>query len=139
VPSEPVASRRLTEFLERERLRVDRYRPRLRIADVTLDPAARIVLVADRPVHLTTIEFDMLHVLLEFAGQTVARDTMGEIVLGRQLEPLDRCVDMHISNIRRKLGSQPGGEDRIKTIRSAGYMYTLPLAEAVADPRFGAE
>jgi two-component system, OmpR family, response regulator CpxR len=138
VPSEPVAPRRLTEFLERE-LRVDRHRPQLRIADVTLDPAARIVLVAASPVHLTTIEFDMLHVLLEFAGQTVARDKLGEIVLGRKLEPLDRCVDVHISKIRRKLGPRPGGEDRIKTIRSAGYMYTLPLAGAVADPRFGAE
>ena len=138
MPSEPVVPRRLTEFLERD-MRVGPYRPQLRVADVTLDPPARIVLVAGRPVHLTTIEFDMLHVLLEFAGQTVARDMVGEIVLGRQLEPLDRCVDMHISNIRRKLGSQPGGEERIKTIRSAGYMYTLPLAGAVAEPRFAAE
>ena len=130
MPSEPVAPRRLTEFLERERLRLYRYHPQIRVADVTLDPAARIVLVAGKPVHLTTIEFDMLRALLESAGQTVARETIGETVLGRKLEPLDRCVDMHISKIRRKLGPRPGSEERIATIRSVGYMYTLPLARA---------
>ena len=126
MPSEPVASRRLTEFLGPARLRVEHHRRQIRVDDVTLDSAARTVLVAGTAVHLTTVEFDILRALLESAGHSVARDTIGDRVLGRKLEPLDRCVDMHISKIRRKLGRRPNGEERIKTIRSAGYMFALP-------------
>ena len=69
----------------------------------------------------------MLRLLLESAGQTVARERISEEVLTRRFDPFDRSVDMHISNVRRKLGPRAGGEDRIKTIRSVGYIYTLPF------------
>ncbi|MEO6656321.1 MAG: winged helix-turn-helix domain-containing protein, partial [Pyrinomonadaceae bacterium] len=43
----------------------------------------------------------------------------------RKLSPYDRSLDMHISNLRKKLGERTDGSERIKTIRSVGYIYTL--------------
>lgn len=96
------------------------------VDDVTLDPASRTVHLGETPIDLTTVEFDILRALLEGAGHAVAREAITERVLGRQFDPLDRSVDMHISKLRRKLGSRHGGEERIKTIRSVGYIYALP-------------
>lgn len=103
-------------------------RPALSVDDVVLDPAARAVHRGDDAVELTTVEFDILHALLGDAGHTVARETMAETVLGRRFDPLDRSIDMHISKLRRKLGPRANGEDRIKTIRGVGYIYTRPPA-----------
>ena len=71
--------------------------------------------------------FGNLKLLLESAGQTVTRERIAEQVLGRTFDPFDRSVDMHISKLRRKLGPRRGVEERIKTIRSVGYIYALPL------------
>jgi two-component system, OmpR family, response regulator CpxR len=98
----------------------------LRVDDVTLDPSSRRVTCAGTPLELTTVEFDLLRVLLEAAGETVHREAMAERVLGRRFDPFDRSVDMHISKLRRKLGPRVAGDDRIKSIRSIGYIYTLP-------------
>ncbi len=110
-----------------ERRAETRERAVLSVDDVSLDPASRAVLRGGVPVELTTVEFDMLRLLLESAGQTVARERISEDVLSRRFDPFDRSVDMHISKLRRKLGPRAGGEERIKTIRSVGYIYTLPL------------
>jgi two-component system response regulator CpxR len=59
------------------------------------------------------------------AGHVVRKDDLSEAVLERKLSPYDRSLDMHISNLRKKLGSRPDGSDRIKTIRSVGYIYTI--------------
>jgi two-component system response regulator CpxR len=110
-----------------ERPAETRGRAVLSVDDVSLDPASRAVLRGGVAVELTTVEFDILRLLLESAGQTVARERISEEVLTRRFDPFDRSVDMHISKLRRKLGPRAGGEDRIKTIRSVGYIYTLPL------------
>jgi DNA-binding response OmpR family regulator len=99
----------------------------LSVDDVSLDSASRAVMRDGVSLDLTTVEFDMLRLLLESAGQTVARERISEEVLTRRFDPFDRSVDMHISKLRRKLGPRAGGEERIKTIRSVGYIYTLPL------------
>jgi len=100
-------------------------RPVLRVDDVTLDPAARTVFAIGRPIDLTTVEFDILRMLLQSAGETVGREAIAETVLGRRFDPFDRSIDVHISKVRRKLGPRAGGEERIKTIRNGGYIYTL--------------
>ncbi len=96
----------------------------LEVGDVVLDPGARTVLKGDRPVPLTTVEFDVLRVLLAAAGQVVSRDALSEQVLERKFDPFDRSIDMHISKLRRKLDDE-GGE-RIKTVRGVGYIYAQP-------------
>lgn len=103
-------------------------RPILTVDDVTLDPSSRTVTCAGVPVELTTVEFDLLRVLLEAAGETVPREAIADRVLGRRLDPFDRSVDVHISKLRRKLGLRAADGERIKSIRGIGYIYTLPAA-----------
>jgi two-component system response regulator CpxR len=74
---------------------------------------------------LTSVEFDLLANLVAEAGHVVRKDDLSEAVLERKLSPYDRSLDMHISNLRKKLGPRPDGSDRIKTIRSVGYIYTV--------------
>jgi DNA-binding response OmpR family regulator len=91
------------------------------VDDVELVPSARVVRVGDREIDLTTAEYDLLEVLVQRAGTVVPRDELARLVLGRRLSAYDRAIDMHISNLRKKLGEGRHGE-RIKTVRNAGYI-----------------
>jgi two-component system response regulator CpxR len=93
----------------------------LSVDDIELMPSARSVRVGSRELDLTTAEYDLLEVLVQRAGTVVPRDELGRLVLGRRLSAYDRAIDMHISNLRKKLGEGPHGE-RIKTVRNAGYI-----------------
>lgn len=93
------------------------------VEDLELLPSARVAQVAGAPVELTTAEYDLLLVLVQRAGTVVARDELARLVLGRRLSAYDRAIDMHVSNLRKKLGDGPRGE-RIKTVRNAGYILT---------------
>ncbi|MDQ3653149.1 MAG: response regulator transcription factor [Acidobacteriota bacterium] len=95
------------------------------VGDVRLNTGARTVLRGGEPVELTAAEFDVLTVMLARAGHVVPREELAEAALGRPLAPLDRSVDMHVSSLRRKLGSDVGGVERIKTVRGAGYVYVV--------------
>jgi two-component system response regulator CpxR len=94
------------------------------VGDVELDANARTVRRSGAMVELTGVEFDLLHMLLAGAGRVVARETLFKQVLGRRPMPEDRSLDMHISNLRKKLGHAVGDTERIKTIRGQGYIYT---------------
>ncbi len=96
------------------------------VGDVQLNPGARMVLQEGHPVELTSVEFALLEVLLRSSGQVVTREELAKDVLGRRLSPYDRSIDVHISSLRRKLGHQLGGTERIKTVRGVGYLYALP-------------
>ena len=80
--------------------------PRVAVGDVTLDPATRTVTRNDAAIDLTTVEFDLLHMLLAAAGRVVTRDDISERVLGRAFDPFDRSIDVHIGKVRRKLGDR---------------------------------
>jgi two-component system response regulator CpxR len=62
---------------------------------------------------------------LKNAGTIVKKEDLSEKVLERRLSPYDRSLDMHVSNLRKKLDAHGGEEDRIKTVRSVGYIYTV--------------
>ncbi len=94
----------------------------LQVGDVELDRGTRSVSRGKRALELTSLEFDILGYLLEHAGRVVSRDQLAEAVMGKQLSPFDRSIDMHISKIRRKLGERPGHQ-LIKTIRNSGYLF----------------
>src|SRR5690348_3027120 len=101
---------------------------KLEIGDVELDPGTRRVQSGGRKIELTAVEFNLLEQLLRSAGRVVEREQLAEEVLGRKLSALDRSLDVHVSNLRKKLGSRVDGEERIKTIRGVGYIYPLPEA-----------
>lgn len=98
----------------------------LRVGDVELDPGTRTVLQKGKPVELTSVEFNLLHVLLREAGRVVPRERLVDIVLSRKFSPFDRSIDMHVSKIRKKLGDSDSGVDHIKTVRGVGYIFTRP-------------
>jgi two-component system response regulator CpxR len=90
--------------------------------DLELSPAARRVRLRGEELKLTTAEYDLLEALVSRAGTVVSREELTKIVLGRRLAAFDRAIDMHVSNLRKKLGPAPSGGERIKTVRSAGYI-----------------
>jgi two-component system, OmpR family, response regulator CpxR len=98
---------------------------KIQVGDIELSPASRSARLEGEEVTLTSVEFDLLHALLAEAGSVVKKDDLSERVLDRRLSPFDRSLDMHISNLRKKLGPRPDGGDRIKTVRSVGYIYTV--------------
>jgi len=96
---------------------------RVVVGDVTLSPSTRTATLAGELLDLTTVEFDILEVLLRNAGKVVTRDQLAQAALGRNLAPFDRGVDVHLSNLRKKLGRGQYSQDRIKTVRGSGYIY----------------
>jgi two-component system response regulator CpxR len=101
----------------------------LRVGNVELNPATRTVLQDGNSVELTSVEFNLLQVLLQEAGQVVSRERLVDSVLGRKFSPFDRSIDMHVSKVRKKLGDTDGGADYIKTVRGVGYIFTRPPAK----------
>ena len=98
-------------------------RENLIVGDIELDTATRTVRRAGEMIELTVVEYDLLEKLLRLAGQIARREDLVKEVLGRELSPFDRSIDMHVSNLRKKLGHQLNGFERIKTIRGVGYIY----------------
>lgn len=94
----------------------------IRLGDIDLDPATRVARRAGQPLPLTSVEFALLEMLMRAAGRAVTRDALAEQVLGRPWSPYDRSIDVHVSNLRRKLGESEGRE-LIKTVRGVGYQY----------------
>lgn len=97
---------------------------KLMAGDLKIDTVTRRVLREDEEVALTAAEFDMLVLLVRRAGECVTRDELAEQVLGRPIGVADRSIDNHISSIRKKLGAQVRGIERIRSIRHLGYCYT---------------
>jgi two-component system, OmpR family, response regulator CpxR len=93
------------------------------IGDIEIDDRTRTVRRAGSPVELTAVEYDLLKKLLQASGQVVTKEELVKDVLHRNLSPFDRSMDMHISNLRRKLGRKVEGTERIKTVRGIGYIY----------------
>lgn len=95
---------------------------KLTAAGIEMDVAARTVRRAGEDIELTAVEFDLLHVLMSDAGRVVTRDDAARRGLKRRLLPLDRSLDMHISNLRAKVWPQGEGMERLKTVRGVGYL-----------------
>ena len=96
------------------------------VGDVELDSGARVVRHGHQLVNLTSVEFDLLEVLMRAAGQVVNREKLTRDILGREFSPFDRSIDTHVCNLRKKIGPLPDGTDRIKGVRGIGYLYALP-------------
>lgn len=71
---------------------------------------------------LTGSEFALLHKLILRPGQIVSREELSMNVLGKYLSPFDRSIDMHMSNLRKKLPERDNGLPWLKTLRGRGYL-----------------
>lgn len=94
--------------------------------EVTLNPANQTVVCKGHPIELTGTEFGILQLLMQQSGNLVTKQQLSEQVLGRKLVAFDRSIDMHVSNIRKKLGNA-SQQDKIKTVRGSGYIFTEAL------------
>ena len=94
------------------------------IGDIELYSQSRTVYREKDPVTLTSTEFTILETLMRNAGTVVNKSDLSEIALGRKLAHFDRSLDVHISNVRKKLGFISDRNNRIKTIRNVGYLYS---------------
>jgi two-component system response regulator CpxR len=96
---------------------------RLEINGVIIDPGSRSVTCEGRTIEMTTLEFDILEVLMRSAGRVVSRDALMESMYNRKATPFDRSIDMHVSHLRKKLEAE---RTLIKTVRGVGYQFCRP-------------
>ncbi len=87
-----------------------------------LNPGRQEASFADEVLDLTGTEFTLLYLLAQHLGQVVSREHLSQEVLGKRLTPFDRAIDMHISNLRRKLPERTDGLPWFKTLRGRGYL-----------------
>jgi DNA-binding response OmpR family regulator len=92
-------------------------RDRFSLGDVVLDRESHDVTVDGRPVELTAKEFDLLAFFMANAGVVVSRDLLLDRVWGQEYPGGTRTVDVHVAQLRRKLGRP----DLIRTLRGSGY------------------
>ena len=117
-PGELVA--RIRAMLRRPRAVPATASPR-RFDDLVIDPAAREVVLAGVPVELTKLEFDLLEALSEHPRVVLSRRQLLERVWGASWSGDEHLVEVHVANLRGKLGDVPGGPRYIETVRGVGY------------------
>lgn len=100
----------------------------LRAGPLVVDPDRRTVTLDGADVPLTTTEFELLRVLVARSGRVVARESLMELARGEDYASFERSVDVHVSNVRRKLGDPARQPCLIKTVRGVGY--TVPTDPA---------
>ncbi|ACE84843.1 response regulator transcription factor [Cellvibrio japonicus] len=98
---------------------------RLTSGKLSLHLGTRTATWDNQDVVLTGTEFSVLEILVRRAGQVISKDDMTEQALNRKLTPYDRSIDVHVSNIRKKIALAGSTKDLIINVRGAGYMLTL--------------
>ncbi len=98
---------------------------RLEAGDLSYSPARGVALLNEQEITLTLSEGRILEALLTHQGEPIDRQALAQAALGRPLTLYDRSLDMHVSNLRRKLGPHPDGRARIMANRGRGYYYAV--------------
>lgn len=101
---------------------VDTGAPTLDVDGLQLNPGRQEASFDGQTLDLTGTEFTLLYLLAQHLGQVVSRELLSQEVLGKRLTPFDRAIDMHISNLRRKLPNRKDGHPWFKTLRGRGYL-----------------
>lgn len=99
------------------------------VGEISIDPRSRVVLVAGLQVDVTATEFELLRVLADHPGWVYSREELLEAVWGYTYLGDSRLVDVHIGNLRRKIGEDPAEPRYIHTVRGAGYKIQPPVTE----------
>jgi DNA-binding response OmpR family regulator len=97
--------------------------PVLRAANITLDRETHSVLVAERPVHLTPSEFDLLAVLMASPGRVYSRVDLLRELEGTTFEGVARTIDQHVRNLRSKIEPDSAHPRYIETVFGVGYRF----------------
>lgn len=115
---------RIKAIIRRTSQQVDEQQPGIiEFADIKLDPSRQEVVCQDQLLILTGTEFGLLYHMIQHSGEVLSKDNLSENVLGKKLMPFDRSLDMHLSNLRKKLPERADGRPRVKTLRGKGYIW----------------
>lgn len=95
----------------------------LRAGELTLDPVRREARLGDRVLDLTPTEYEILYLLMRHPGRPFSRSEILDRVQGVAFEGYERSVDVHIKNLRRKLGDDPRDPKFIQTVYGVGYKF----------------
>jgi two-component system response regulator CpxR len=95
----------------------------LRVGKIAIYPAERVIEWRGTPLEITTSEYSLLEVLARNAGRVVSKADLFLQGLGRPETAYDRSIDVHISNLRQKLGTLDDGRSPIQTVRGTGYQF----------------
>lgn len=110
----------LDELIARVRALLRRHAgsgtPVLRFGALLLDPARRVVTLHDQPVELSAREFGLLEALMLRPGTVISKEKLEESIYGWGEEIASNAIEVHVHNLRRKLGA-----DRIRNLRGVGY------------------
>ncbi|MFH1264325.1 MAG: response regulator transcription factor, partial [Planctomycetota bacterium] len=98
----------------------------LGLGGISLDPKGREVRVEGREIELTHTEFELLRVLVEHPGWVYRREELLESVWGYSYLGDSRLVDVHVANLRKKIGDDPSDPQFIRTVRGVGYKFQPP-------------
>jgi two-component system phosphate regulon response regulator PhoB len=115
----------VSELMARVRTQLRRVRPStvglvLTYADIVLDAETHRVTRAENPLKLGPTEFRLLTTFMEKPGRVWSRDMLLDRVWGRDIYVDTRTVDVHVGRLRKVL-TQHGGDDPVRTVRGAGY------------------
>jgi DNA-binding response OmpR family regulator len=115
---------RISAHLKRGRGRADNANDRqIRVGDLVVDSTRREVSLAERPVDLTTMQFELLWYLAKRSGRVVSRQELYEALYREKYNGFDRSVDVYISRIRHQLGDNAESPRYLKTVRGVGYLF----------------
>ncbi|WP_084397662.1 phosphate regulon transcriptional regulator PhoB [Henriciella aquimarina] len=114
-----------TELMARVRAVLRRIRPalvedKITVGDITVDRTTHTVSRDNRDIHLGPTEFRLLDYFIQHPGRVFSREQLLDGVWGSDVYVEARTVDVHVGRLRKALMSQ-GGDDPIRTVRSAGY------------------
>ncbi len=100
----------------------------LRFAGFSIDLVERLLLDAQgEPVILTSMDFNLLRLFAEHAGETLSREQLMEQTRGRDLGPFDRSLDVQVSRLRQRLNDDGKNPSLIKTVRGSGYVFATDV------------
>jgi DNA-binding response OmpR family regulator len=97
---------------------------KIQLGPFELDPSKYLFTKNNEPVQLTTIEFSLIKLLMQHAGQVIKRDNILRSVWGEDVFVTPRTVDTHIANLRKKIEDDPEQSHWITGIRGAGYTFS---------------
>ncbi|KTD36218.1 transcriptional regulatory protein CpxR [Legionella nautarum] len=113
---------RLRAILRRTQ-KIPTQRPIIEHQGIIVDCSKRVASQEGEVLELTNAEFNILEMLIKSPGQAFSKEELTEYALGRKYTAYDRSIDVHISNLRNKLGDNQEGEPIVKTVRGFGYMF----------------
>ncbi|SDS59354.1 response regulator transcription factor [Pseudomonas oryzae] len=96
---------------------------RLELGDLGYSPSRGVAMLGEQEIALTVSESHILEALLKQPGEPLDKQALAQLALGRKLTLYDRSLDMHVSNLRKKLGPHADGRPRILASRGRGYYY----------------